>query len=311
MWDETASNWVDRGREAWALEEPVWFGRGNPESEIHLLPDVSGLDAIELGCGTAYVSSWLMRRGARVVGLDNSSRQLATAQTFQEEFSLHFPLVHADAERTPFADESFDFAISQYGAAVWCDPYRWIPEASRILRPGGRLVFESDSPLVMLCYPTDDEDAPADTQLRRDYFGMHRFEWHDDKGVVEAVDFHLGHGDMIRLLRSCGFEIEDLIELQPPPDVALDMDYIPLEWARRWPCAEIWKVRRVGQRPRATPGRSTYTEPCSALDAFEALYRVTSPGAQGLPRAVVRGARRIEEGPRHALDRSRTYHREV
>jgi hypothetical protein len=46
-WDEDAANWVERGREAWALEEPVW-GRGNPESEVHLLSDVSGLDAIEL-----------------------------------------------------------------------------------------------------------------------------------------------------------------------------------------------------------------------------------------------------------------------
>jgi ubiquinone/menaquinone biosynthesis C-methylase UbiE len=110
-WDEDAANWVERGREAWTLEEPVW-GRGNRESEIHLLPDVSGLEAIELGCGTAYISAWLMRRGAHVIGLDNSSRQLATARTFQEEFALHFPLVHADAERAPFADESFDFAIS-------------------------------------------------------------------------------------------------------------------------------------------------------------------------------------------------------
>ena len=64
-WDEDAPNWVQRGREAWAREEPVW-GRGNPESDLHLLPDVAGLDAIELGCGTAYVSAWLMRRGARV-----------------------------------------------------------------------------------------------------------------------------------------------------------------------------------------------------------------------------------------------------
>jgi SAM-dependent methyltransferase len=244
-WDEDASNWVERGREAWASEEPVW-GRGNLESEIHVLPDVAGLAAIELGCGTAFVAAWLMRRGARVIGLDNSSRQLGTVRTFQEEFALHFPLVHADAERTPFADESFDFAISQYGAAHWCDPNRWIPEASRILRPGGRLVFESVSPLVMLCFPTDDDEAPADPQLHRDYFGMHRFEWHDQKGLVDAIEYHLGHGDMIRLLRSCGFEIEDLLELQPPPDAVVGTDpYIPLSWARRWPSAEIWKVRKV------------------------------------------------------------------
>ncbi len=194
--DEDAPNWIQRGREAWAREEPVW-GKGNRESELHLLPDLAGLDAIELGCGTAYVSAWLIRRGARVVGLDISSNQLSTARMLQEEFGLRFPLVHADAERAPFADESFDFAISQYGAAIWCDPYRWIPEASRILRRGGRLVFETGSPLVMCCYPTDDDEAPADSRLHRDYFGMHRFEWRGPSGAVEDIEFRIGHGDMV------------------------------------------------------------------------------------------------------------------
>ncbi len=109
----------------------------------------------------------------------------------QKEFGLRFPLVHADAERAPFADGSFDFAISQYGAATWCDPYRWIPETARILRPGGRLLFETASPLVQLCYPSDDVDAPADAELHRDYFGMHRFEWRGDDGTVGDIDFHL------------------------------------------------------------------------------------------------------------------------
>ena len=43
---------------------------------------------------------------------------------------------------------------------------------------------------------------------------MHRFEWPDD----DSVEFHLGHGDMIRLLRGCGLEVEDLLELRPAPD---------------------------------------------------------------------------------------------
>ena len=113
-----------------------------------------------------------------------------------------------------------------------------------MLRPGGRLVFETGSPLVMLCYPTDDDDAPADTRLHRNYFGMHRFDWHRADGTVEDIEFRLGHGDMIRLLRSCGFEIEDLIEIQAPID-GTDHPHIPLEWARRWPSAEAWRVRRV------------------------------------------------------------------
>jgi len=242
-WDEDAPNWVEKGREAWACTEPVW-GRGTPESELKLLPDVSGLDAIDLGCGTAYISAWLMRRGARVVGLDNASQQLATAKVLQGEFDLRFPLVHGDAEHLPFADRSFDVATSQYGAAIWCDPYAWIPEAARILRKGGWLVFERLTPLVMLCFPTHDDSAPAEATLHRDFFGMHRFEWHDDDGVVDAIEFQLGHGDMIRLLRSSGFEVEDLLELRAPETGDEWSEDVPHEWARRWPSVEIWKARK-------------------------------------------------------------------
>jgi SAM-dependent methyltransferase len=245
-WDADADNWVERGREAWAQDEPSWGIWPVPESEVGLLPEVDGSDVVELGCGTAYISAWLARRGARPVGLDNSSRQLATARRFQEEFGIRFPLVHADGERPPFRDESFDFAISEYGASIWCDPYRWIPEAARILRQGGRLLFIVGGAIMMCCYPTDDDEAPADTRLHRDYFGMHRFEWHDEDGRIDAIEFHLTHGDMIRLLRSSGFEIEELVEMQAPEQRPKETTrwYVEWDWSRRWPSVEVWKARK-------------------------------------------------------------------
>ncbi len=131
-WDEDSPNWVERGRDDWASSDPVWGIWHMPESQLEMLTDVGGRDAVELGCGTAYVSSWMARRGARVVGIDNSRQQLNTARALQREFSLEFPLIHADAEHVPLASAAFDFAISEYGAAIWCDPYRWIPEAARL-----------------------------------------------------------------------------------------------------------------------------------------------------------------------------------
>jgi ubiquinone/menaquinone biosynthesis C-methylase UbiE len=245
MWDSDAPSWVERGRASWAAEEPTWGIWSNPESELRLLEDVDGLDAIELGCGTGYGSAHLARRGARPVGLDNSIEQLRSARTLQEEFGIRFPLVHADAERPPFADESFDIAFSEYGAAIWCDPYRWIPETARILRPGGRLVFLGTGATLMLCFPPDDDEAPAAPTLHRDYFGMHRFEWHDANGVVDSVEFHLTHGEMVRLLRSCGFEVDELLEPEPPAGADQhDEPYVPVEWARRWPSVEAWKARK-------------------------------------------------------------------
>src|SRR5262249_9536192 len=140
-WTSRADFYAEVAPRNWA-GEPRWGVWGIPETEAGVLPDVNGLDVIELGCGTAYVSAWLLRRGARfVVGLDPTPAQLQTARAMQAAHSLPFPLVEGDAELTPFADASFDVAFSEYGAAIWCDPYKWIPEAARLLRPGGRLVF--------------------------------------------------------------------------------------------------------------------------------------------------------------------------
>jgi len=239
-WDDDARNWVEAGHRNWEKSESAWGIWHVPESQLHVLPEVTGLDVVELGCGTAYQSAWLARRGARVVGIDNSRAQLATAQRFQREFGLEFPLIHADAEAVPLASASFDLAISEYGACLWCDPYRWIPEAARLLRPGGRLIFLGNSVLLTLTMPDLEADGPAGECLIRDYFGMHRFAWPDDPGI----EFHLGYGDWIRLFRANDFEVEDLVEVRPPEGSTTRHPLATLEWSRRWPCEEIWKVRK-------------------------------------------------------------------
>ena len=240
QWEGRRDDQLALARRAWAAAEPTWGIFGIPESSAGLLPaHLAGADVAELGCGTAYVSAWLARRGARPVAIDPTPGQLRIAAQFQDEFRLPFPLVRAAAEAVPLRDGAFDLVVSEYGAAIWADPRRWIPEAARLLRPRGELVFLGNSTLLMLCVP-DEDGLPASDRLLRPQFGMHRFDWPDDP----AVEFHLGHGDWIRLLRANGFEIEDLVELRPGADADSDYGFVTAEWARRWPCEEVWRARR-------------------------------------------------------------------
>ena len=81
IWNADAPNWVEPGRRSWESPTPWWGMWGVPEEELGILPDVSGLDVVDLGCGTGYWCAWFAKLGARPVGLDLSESQLATARS--------------------------------------------------------------------------------------------------------------------------------------------------------------------------------------------------------------------------------------
>jgi ubiquinone/menaquinone biosynthesis C-methylase UbiE len=204
-----------------------------------VLGDVRGKDVLELGCGAAQWSIALAGLGARCVGLDNSERQLEHARRAMAAAGVAFPLVHASAEDVPLPDASFDVVFCDHGAMSFADPERTVPEAARLLRPGGLFAFSAETPLHFICW--DEAANTAGDRLRTPYFEGLRAE--DADG---AVSFSIAHGDAIRLFRANGFVIEDLIELRPPPGARTTYDlYVTNEWARAWPAEQIWRVRRA------------------------------------------------------------------
>lgn len=221
--------------ERWAATEIEWGLFHHPEREVAALGDVAGRAVLEIGCGTAYLSAWLIRRGADAIAVDLSRAQLDSARRCQERFGLRFPLAEVDGERLPFAAGSFDLVVSEYGAGPWCDPARWIPEAARVLRPGGRLVFLTNSVLAALCVP--EESGPAGDRLLRGQRELLPVTWPGG-----GVEHHPGHGDWIRELVDAGFVVDRLVELYPPPSaVAPDFyEIVTPAWAGRWPAEDLW-----------------------------------------------------------------------
>jgi SAM-dependent methyltransferase len=212
-----------------------------PEDEVGALGDVAGLRALELGCGAGQFGLKVAMRGAHVIGLDFSANQLAQAEVNVADVGVRFPLVRASAEELPFPDDVFDLVFCDHGATSFTDPLVTIPEVARVLRPGGRLVFNMATPWIWVAWgPTG--ESPT-TSMRGAYFEMGRLVSQDPEW--RTVEWQLTYGEWIRLFVTSGLVVEDLIELRPDADATTTYDYAPLAWARDYPGEHIWKVRKA------------------------------------------------------------------
>lgn len=236
-WDSWSAGYQDKhgGPLDGALAE-AWGLWRRPESELRLLDPVEGRDMLELGCGAAGWARSLAGRGARATGLDISAAQLGHARPGGA--ACRVGLVLADACALPFRDQVFDLVLSDYGGMSWADPYRAVPEAARVLRPGGQLAFCTSTPFFAMCW--DSETRTLTPALRRAYFGLHT-----RRVAQAATDFVLGYGEWARLLRSSGLLVEALVEEPPPPDAVTTFTDRPREWTSRWPVEAIWSARKA------------------------------------------------------------------
>ena len=237
-WDRKADDYQACQRDLLAQAPEAWGMLRVPDSTLGVLGDVVGQDVLEYGCGAAQWSVALARRGARPVALDISERQLAHARREMEAAGVDFPLVHAPGEEVPLPDASFDVVLSDGGVFSWTDPALTLPEAARLLRPGGRLAFAVPSAFAW-CHWAESEDFPSQ-RLVRPYFGLGLRPLPDG-----AARFTTTHGDWVRLLVTNGFELEALHELQPE-ESAHPTYYGTSEWTHQWPLEEVWVARRRG-----------------------------------------------------------------
>jgi ubiquinone/menaquinone biosynthesis C-methylase UbiE len=210
-----------------------------PESRLQFLGPTRGKQILELGCGAAQWSIGLARGRANPVALDFSARHLRHARVNRTTAGLDFPLVRADAERLPFRDRSFDIVFCDWGAMTFADPLRTVPEVARVLRPGGRFVFSTDTPIHFLFVELHRDRTVR--KLLRPYFGLRRLDF------AKEVDFQLPYGDWIALFRRNGLAIDGLYESRPGPDSTSTYKSVAeTAWARRWPAEAIWQLHREG-----------------------------------------------------------------
>ena len=237
VWNADAPNWVESGRR-----------RGRAPAVVGDVGDPGGGASDPSGRCRArcarprlrdrYWCAWFARLGARPVGLDLSEEQLATARELQAEHGIEFPLIHASAEAPPLPDGSFDLVFSEYGAAIWCDPYVWIPRRTACCGPAG-----GSSSSATRCSSSSALRSARSRRARRS-FGRRR-AWERSNGRTTTASTSISptaSGSAAARHRLRGRGAPRAVRAGRRPGRG------PLLRARlggAWPCEEVWVARRT------------------------------------------------------------------
>lgn len=197
-----------------------------------LLGEVRGLDVLDAGCGTGYLSVRLARAGARVRGIDWAERMVAVARRNADRAGVTVDLAVDDcATLATVPAASVDRITSNYVLMDAPDLDGCARAFARVLRPEGRAVVVITHP----CFdppdvPTRRDDGALVYAWTRSYF--ERWAGEQRWGPFESpfVFHHRALGDYWRTFRDAGLAVVDLVEpvvsSDPPP--GLD----PQRWAK-------------------------------------------------------------------------------
>jgi SAM-dependent methyltransferase len=200
-----------------------------PEQELNLLGEVEGNRVLEIGCGGGQGCIALARRGAIVDGLDISDRQLQFAQQLAAQEGATIRFVRGSAESlTAFAAGVYDIVLSINTFAYVADMAACLAECSRVLRPGGRIVFSLDHPLRDCFLEADEVLAGGGTEYdtlsitpSRSYFDGTPLRWRWSGSGTRMQTHHRTIGQWIDLLAAADLRLLRLVE-PPPPQALLD-----------------------------------------------------------------------------------------
>ncbi len=188
----------------------IWCPEGLDEATAHLLGDVSGRRALDLGCGAAQCARWLRLNGATAIGLDLSFRQLQHSHRIDADTDLAVPVVCGSARRLPFADASFEVVASAFGALPFVvEIVQAVTEVTRVLSSGGLFAFSVVHP-VRRMFP--DDPSRDGLTITRSYFDRSSYVEVGPDGTPSYVEPHHTMGDWVGAIEASGLRLQRLVE---------------------------------------------------------------------------------------------------
>lgn len=213
-WDSAADEYLEEHGAFLGDDKFIWCPEGVDEATAQLLGKVRGKRILEVGCGAAQCSRWLVGQGANTVAFDISVEQLRIAQELDRRTGTAVRTVAADAMAIPFKDGAFDIVCSAFGALPFvADAEAALREIARTLKTGGLLVFSVTHPIR---WSMPDDPTPAGLRITQSYFDRTPYVEVDDHGTAIYAEHHRTTGDWVRALTGAGLVIDDLLEPEWP-----------------------------------------------------------------------------------------------
>ncbi|NHN60837.1 MULTISPECIES: methyltransferase domain-containing protein [Halorussus] len=145
----------------------IWNEQMRDEA-LGLLDIREGDRVLDVGCGTGFATEGILEHTRNVHGLDQSVHQLEKAWA---KLGKHDPVsfYRGDAERLPFADDTFDVVWSSGSIEYWPNPVATLRDMRRVVEPGGRVlvvgpnnpkssVMQKVADAIMLFYDREEAD---------------------------------------------------------------------------------------------------------------------------------------------------------
>ena len=213
-WDADADDYHAEHGAFLGAADFVWCPERLREQDARLLGDVRGKRVLEVGCGGAMCSRWLLGQGALPIASDVSAGMLRHARAYNADTGIGVPLVQADAQYLPFASGAFDIVFTSFGAVPFvADSPRLMREVARVLRSGGRWVYSTTHPIRWI-FP--DDPGPGGLTATMPYWDRTPYVEYGEDGRATYVEHHRTLSDRIRELVAAGFRLLDVVEPEWP-----------------------------------------------------------------------------------------------
>ena len=228
-WDKNAENWIKLARMGYdrcrdLINSPAFF---------KMLPDITNLKGLDIGCGEGYNTRIAAKRGAILNAIDISEVFITSAKKTeaQEPYSIVYDIASATA--LPYSENNFDFAIATMSLMDISETEKAIAEAYRVIKPGGFFQFSITHPCFAISKWSwvRNEDGIKTGLIVRDYFKKSDGaieEWIFGAAPKEITDkmrkfkiprFTMILSDWLNLLIDVGFFLEEFCEPYPEDEI--------------------------------------------------------------------------------------------